>query len=181
MKIDILNLNEENLLYIPEENSYPFSCKYCLYWEFPQEFLSFKHAKKEVLLGKKINWLHNTIRLFGNCGLVAYIDGKIVGYAQYAPSKLLPASLSYQKQPDDDAIFISCLFIAKKQFQRAGIGSKLLLAIIDDLRKRKIKAIETFASKNSSNNPSGPIEFYLKNGFYSCKDDKDFSLMRLEI
>jgi hypothetical protein len=49
------------------------------------------------------------------------------------------------------------------------------------LRKRGVKAVETFARKNNPNNPSGPVEFYLKNGFRVLRDDPEFPLMRLEL
>lgn len=80
-----------------------------------------------------------------------------------------------------EGLLISCLFISGKEFQRLGIGSKLLKAIVDDLRKRKIKAVETFARKGSPDNPSGPIEFYVKNGFRIHRDGSEFPLMRLEL
>jgi len=37
MKIELVNLIEENLRDAPEWGSYPFSCKYCIYWEFSEE------------------------------------------------------------------------------------------------------------------------------------------------
>ncbi|NMC67294.1 MAG: GNAT family N-acetyltransferase [Spirochaetales bacterium] len=181
MNIEILNLNETNLMDFPEWDNYPFSCKYCLYWEFPEEFQNIVKLDKEILLQKKFNWIQNINNIFGNCGKIVYIDGKPIGYSQYAPPKLLPVILSYQLKPDDDAIFISCLYIVKKEFQRSNIGTHLLFEIIEDLRNRKFKAIETFANKISSNNPSGPMQFYLKNGFYISKDDKHFPLMRFEL
>ncbi|MEO0097431.1 MAG: GNAT family N-acetyltransferase [candidate division WOR-3 bacterium] len=181
MKIEIVNLDEENLKYAPEWDSHPFSCKYCIYWEFPEECIDPKKEKKEDMLRKKLNWLLNTKKIFGNCGMIAYADGKPAGYAQYAPPQFLPNSFNYPSMPSDDAILISCLFIPKRELRRYGIGSQLLKKIIDDLKKRGLKAVETFARKGREENPSGPIEFYLKNGFNIYKNDKEFPLMRLEL
>ncbi len=47
MEIKISNLTYENLSDAPEFNSYPFSCKYCLYWEFPEEFIESKKEGRE--------------------------------------------------------------------------------------------------------------------------------------
>ena len=139
-------------------------------------------VKKEDLMQKKLEWLRDTNRLFGNCGKILYVDGEAVGYAQYAPHKLLPRVADYQAgPPSEDAVLISCLFIPHKGFRRLGLGSKLLQSIIDDLRSRSIKACETFARKGNPNNPSGPVEFYLKNGFIIYNDDDEFPLMRLEL
>ena len=54
-------------------------------------------------------------------------------------------------------------------------------AVIADLRDRGFKAVETFARRGFANNPSGPIELYLKKGF-KIKDETDleFPLIRLE-
>jgi hypothetical protein len=46
---------------------------------------------------------------------------------------------------------------------------------------RGFEAVETFARKNNPNNPSGPVEFYLKNGFRVLRDDPEFPLMKLEL
>jgi len=78
-------------------------------------------------------------------------------------------------------VLISCLFIAQKEYRGRGLGKQLLQSIIEDLRKRGVKAVETFARKNNPNNPSGPVEFYLKNGFKIHRDDPEYPLMRLEL
>lgn len=181
MKIEIVNITEENLKDTPEWDTHPFSCKYCIYWEFPEKCLSPGKEKMEDLLEKKLSWLRKTNKIFGNCGMIAYVDGKPAGYAQYALPKLLPNSANYLLQPSDDAILISCLFIPEKKLRRSGVGSHILQSIIDDLRKRGAKAVETFARKGRLENPSGPMEFYLRNGFRVYKNEKEFPLMRLDL
>jgi len=61
-----------------------------------------------------------------------------------------------------------------------GIGEMLLQNIIEDLRRRGVKAIETFARRGQADNPSGPMAVYVKNGFH-IKDNSnpEFPLMRL--
>jgi hypothetical protein len=46
---------------------------------------------------------------------------------------------------------------------------------------RGIRAVETFARKGQEDNPSGPVEFYLRNGFRVFRDDPEYPLMRLEL
>ncbi len=182
MKIKILNLTKENLKDTPEWKNHPFSCKYCIYWEFPELCIDpLKEEKQEMFL-KKLQWLQKTHKIFGNCGKIAYISNKAVAYAQYAPPELLPNSKNYQAgPPNKDAVLISCLFIPQKEFQHLGIGSQVLQNIIHELKERKIKAIETFARKNNPANPSGPVAFYLKNRFKIIKDDVEFPLLRLAL
>jgi GNAT superfamily N-acetyltransferase len=182
MKIEIVNLTEKNLIDAPEWKTHPFSCKYCFWWESPEKYKDSVKEKKEEMIQRKLKWLKNINRLFGNCGKILYVDGKAVGYAQYAPPKFLPRSADYQAgPPSKDAVLISCLFIPHKEFRGLGLGNRLLQSIVDNLRERGIKAVETFARKNKPDNPSGPLEFYLRNGFKIYKDDKEFPLMRLEL
>ncbi len=182
MKIEVVNLTEENLRGAPEWESHPFSCKYCIYWEFPEECIDPAMERKEDMIRKKLKWLRSTYQDFGNCGKMIYVDGKPAGYAQYAPPGLLPRSADYHSGlPSDDAVLISCLFIPHQEFRGLGLGSRLLQSIINDLRKREIRAVETFARKGKSNSPSGPVEFYLKNRFRIHKDDIEFPLMRLDL
>ena len=54
----------------------------------------------------------------------------------------------------------------------------MLEKLIAELRKRKFKAVETFARKNSENNPSGPLELYLKHNFEIKNDRDEFPLVR---
>ncbi len=181
MRIDIVNLTKENLSDAPEWDSHPFSCKYCIYWEFPDEYGDSVKGKRSYLLQKKTLWLQDTKRIFGDCGKLMYLNGEPIGYAQYAPPEFLPRSSYYHSDPPDyDAVLISCLFIPRNEFRGKGFGSQLLENILVELRKRGIKTVETFARKGNPDNPSGPEGFYVKNSFVTKKVDLEFSLMRLE-
>jgi len=182
MRIEIVNLTEENLVDAPEWPTYPFSCKYCTYWEYPEENAGSAAEKKAVMIQRKLAWLKRVNSEWGNCGKIAYSDGQPIGYAQYAPARYLPRSADYDSGPaSEDAVLISCLFIPNRAFRGIGIGSRLLLSIVDDLRQRREKAIETFARKGSADNPSGPVELYLTQGFAIFRDDKEFPLARLNL
>jgi len=182
MRIEIIDLTEENLKDAPEWNAHPFGCKYCLYWEFPEEFLGSTREKKEETMRKKLKWLRDTNEKFGNCGKIVYVDGKAVGYAQYAPPELLPNAANYSAgSSSSDAVLIACLAIVSKEHQGSRLGRQLLQSIIDELRERGTKAVETFARKGNPNNPSGPVEFYTKHGFKVHRNDPEFPLMRLDL
>lgn len=182
MKIEIARLTEANLTDAPEWDSHPFSCKYCIYWEFPVECIDPTKENKEETIKKKLKWLKDIKRKFGDCGKILYVDGKSIGFAEYAPPKFLPLSKGYDSgPPSDDAVLISCLFIPKKEFRKIGLGSMLLESIITGLRKSGIKSVETFARRGNPNNPSGPLEFYLKNGFKVYKNDPEFPRVRLDL
>ena len=182
MNIEIVNLTEENLIDAPEFTGHPFSCKYCIYWEYPKECVYPATEQKEEMFARKLSWVQTTIREFGACGKLLHADGKSIGYAQYAPPNHLPGSVEYDcGPPSDDAVLISCLFITQRQFRGLGFGSQVLHSITDELRERGGKAIETFGRKRNPENPSGPAEFYLRKGFRIHRDDQGFPLMRLDL
>lgn len=180
MKTEIKDIEKRNLDYIPE------SCRGCLYWEFPEEFEKATSEKRIELEKKKKEWFLQTLKTFGNCGKIIYFNDVPVGYAQYAPSTHLPQSSKYESGPvgrlEEGVVFLSCLYIADKNMRGKGLGEKLLEAVVADLNKRGFKAVETFARRGSSNNPSGPVEFYTERGFY-IKDEanQEFPLVRLDL
>jgi len=180
MKIIIKDIKQENLEDIPRP------CRGCLYWEFPRDFERLRQQKKtELAEKKKKEWFVETLREFGNCGKIVYQDKMPIGYAQFAPISCLPQASNYESGPsgriEDNTVFLSCLYISEDRQRGKGIGMKLLDTVIADLRDRDFKAVETFARRGSANNPSGPIESYLKKGF-KIKDETDleFPLIRLE-
>jgi len=180
--IVIETLAEHNLKNAPEWPRHPFSCKYCTYWEFPDDSPHATERPREEIFERKLGWLKKTRRNFGNCGKILVIDGNGVGYAQYAHASSLPKCFDYSAGPtSDDAVFLSCLFISDQRFRRLGLGSMLLQNICEELRERGIRAVETFARRTEVNNPSGPVEFYLESGFRTFRNTSEFPLMRLDL
>ena len=57
----------------------------------------------------------------------------------------------------------------------------MLDAVLADLSTRGVRAAETFARKGNPENPSGPVEFWLSNGFIVVREDKEFALVRREL
>jgi ribosomal protein S18 acetylase RimI-like enzyme len=176
VKVSIKNITQENVKDIPEP------CKTCLYWENP----NFQDKHSSQTEKEKAAWFLKTLKEFGNCGKILYVDNKPVGYAQYSTPKKLPNIRSYGSKTletkEENAAFISCLYISDKSFRGKGLGRRLLDEVITDLKQRGFKAVETFARKGSANNPSGPIELYFRKGFHVKEEiDADFALVMLEL
>lgn len=81
----------------------------------------------------------------------------------------------------EDAVFLACLYIPNKDARGKGLGTAMLENLIAELRRREFKAVETFARKSSQDNPSRPLELYLKHGFKIKNDRNDFPLVRLKL
>jgi len=174
MKVRIADISKQNLEDIPSP------CRNCIYWEFPELF---SRVSCSEAFNHKKNWFIKALNSFGVCGKILYADSIPVAYAQFAPYHMLPQTRSYSNyQAEDDVIFLSCLFICKAEYRRIGLGSKLLKNIISDLKIRGFSRIETFARRGSANNPSGPLEFYLKHDFKIKEElDQDFILVALDL
>ncbi len=127
------------------------------------------------------DWFKNVSKEFGDCGVIAYLDNESVGYAQYALPRFFPRVQQYASgPPSNDSVFLACLYVSKRELRGKGIGGSLLEFVLSDLRKRGYAAVETFARKDSENNPTGPLGFYLEQGFSVRGDRDEFPLVRKE-
>jgi hypothetical protein len=170
----IESVNENNFKDIPG------MCKYCLYWQTSGEF-SEDMAKPEMEQHKR-EWMSRIVKRFGSCMKIAYLNTAPIGYVQYAPAKFLPQSKVYVSgPPSEDAVLIACLYVANNGLRGKGFGTAMLKDLLAEFKKKGWKAVETFARKNSENNPSGPLKLYLKQGFTIKREANDFPLLRLEL
>jgi len=181
IEINIEDIKKSNLKDIPEP------CKGCVYWEFPDEFEKGKNAptnKKREFEIKKREWFEKTMEEFGTCGKIVYHQGRPIAYAQYASSARFPNIKAYESKPvgrlEEGVVFLSCLYVTDKTMRGQGIGELLLENIVEDLKRRGFKAIETFARRSDAENPSGPMAFYIRNGFIiKDKTNPEFPLVSL--
>ena len=182
IEVEIEDIREENLQDIPAH------CRGCVYWEFPEEFEKAKIDKSEIqeldLEEQKREWFVQTMKEFGTCGKIVYHEGKPVAYAQFAPSECLPNTKEKGSKVvgtgKEGVVFLSCLYVADVSLRRRGLGEVLLKNIIDDLKMRGFRGVETIARRGDPNNPSGPLELYIKNGFtFRDKTNPDYPLLRL--
>ena len=172
----------ENFEDLPNFRLFPYSCRYCAFWES----LDFDDKmKKEDAEQIKREWFINVRREFGNCGFIVYVNKNPVGFAQYAPVKYFPTLSKYHGLlPSDDAIFLACSYIANRQLWGKGIGKQLFAKVASDLKNRGYEAIEVFARTSdlpSDNIPdwyTGPLEFFLKMGFKVMDSRGNVALVR---
>jgi GNAT superfamily N-acetyltransferase len=165
MRVEVKNIDAQSFV-----DLFP-PCNGCIYWEAPGLFRDGGHGRQWLSAKKateiKYDWFKKTLKTFGRCGVVLYLDGKPVGYSQYAPPSLLPNVMEYAQSvspPGQDAVLISCLYI-RPEHQRRGLGKTLLQKVVGNIEESGCRAIETYARDDSSDNCSGPTRFYLGNGF----------------
>jgi GNAT superfamily N-acetyltransferase len=148
-----------------------------VYWESTGDFD--EKTSKEKTQQLKSDWFRNVSEEFGDCGVIAYLNDEPTGYAQYALPRFFARVQQYESGPPSaDSVFLACLYIPKKELRGKGIGKSLLDFVLSDLQKRGYGAIETFARKSGESNPTGPLEFYLKQGFSVKRESDEFPLVR---
>lgn len=158
----------------------PEPCRLCLYWQTSGEFQPQK--PKAELEKAKLDWLGSVEKGFGNCATIACLDGAPMGFVQYALPKHFPRVNDYASgPPSEDAVFLACLYITSENLRGKGFGKLVLKNLLREISERGFRAVETFARADSANNPSGPLAFYLKNGFKVIRQKDDFPLVRLKI
>jgi GNAT superfamily N-acetyltransferase len=75
-------------------------------------------------------WLLSLLDKVGSCCKIAYVDKKPAGMIQFSPIHRIP----YLAVRRRDALYIHCIFV-KHKFRNQGIGSQLLKALIDEMKK----------------------------------------------
>ncbi len=149
-------------------------CGSCTRWEgIPAE------GDPEKAHLTKAEHMRRLIKECGACGKMVYVENEALAYAQYGPASFFPEAHRFSAPVSDDAYLLTCLYVLPYARGR-GLGRVLLQSVEASLVKRKVKAIEAFATRDEKH-ALGPIEFYLQNGFYIVRDDPQFPLMRLEL
>ena len=185
MIIEIHPVSMENFKDLPVFRLFPYSCKYCAFWES----LDFDDkTQKEDAKQTKRRWFINVGKEFGNCGFIIYADDSPVGFAEYAPVKYFPTISRYgDLTPSNDAVFLACLYIADRELWGKGIGKQTFEKVASDLRNRSYEVIEAFARVSDSpsdNIPdwyTGPLGFFLKMGFKSVNSMGHVALVRKKL
>ncbi|MBS7634831.1 GNAT family N-acetyltransferase [Candidatus Bathyarchaeota archaeon] len=158
----------------------PNPCRRRLYWQTLGE--SDSSLLMESGEEEKMRWLKRVLREFGSCVKVACLDDAAIGFMQYAPAVYFPRVREYASgPPNEGAAFIACLYILDGNRRGKGFGTLMLKNLIEELKEKGFMAIETFAKISSENNPSGPLNFYLKNDFKIVNRKDDFPLVRLNL
>ncbi len=170
MKRKIVAISSEYIRGLPK------SCMCCFYWESAPHCEI--HQNKEAAQ-LKAEWFQETLSDWGECGRIFFQGSQVLAYAQYGPASYFPRTRSYLAGGiSEDAAFLSCLYVVE-EVRGKGIGKIMLRAIEKDLYKKGFKALETLAGRTEKKHV-GPLEFYLKNGFFIHRQDLHFPLLRIE-
>jgi len=87
---------------------------------------------------KKREWVKKALGRFGVCAKVAYSEGKPLGFIEFYPMRAFPLL----PERDRRTVMITCIFIPNKTLQDAGVGSKLIQSLIQDLKQQPLQSFD---------------------------------------
>ena len=121
----------------------PARCRDCVFWELDAAAGARAVEDADTALEKEA-WLSDTLLQWGSCGHVAYVDGAAAGYVLYAPPAYVPRSAGFATSPiSPDAVLLITARL-HDGFAGAGLGRVLVQAVVRDIVRRGVKAVEVF-------------------------------------
>ena len=118
-------------------------------------------------------------------GYLLYLDDEPRGWCQVGPRDRLQRLLDqHNLAPEPDIWAITC-FLIDKQLRREGYARRMLEAILEDLRRQKVRIVEAYPHKQLADDPdemwAGPVTIYQEAGFRPVSESGKNLVMRLEL
>ena len=108
-------------------------------------------------------------------GLLAYAEGKVIGWCQAASGEDIPALHDEPGATDDGTGNIVC-FVVAAAWRRKGVARLLLEAACDSLRSQGMSHAQAYPAREAPNAGAmhlGPVKLYLDTGFEIWRDSPD--------
>jgi GNAT superfamily N-acetyltransferase len=114
---------------------------WCAYWY--RANADYRQGRKD---GSNRLWLEERIALGGVPGIVAYREGRPVGWCGVAPRRAIARlSRSRTLAPVDDAeVWSITCFVVAKEARRQGLMRRLIAAAVDHARTQRARLVEAY-------------------------------------
>jgi GNAT superfamily N-acetyltransferase len=106
-------------------------------------------------------------------GVLAYLDGEVVGWCSAGPWSQFPM-LQETPEPDADRLGAVFCFVVAPELRGHGVATGLLTAACDFLRAQGLQAVRAKpvrAATGAAANHLGPLALYLKSGFRILREE----------
>lgn len=162
----------------------PSPCRSCVFWELPPHAQEQAQAYGQGDLEKE-SWLSRVLLEWGSCGRTITVDGVPAGYVIYAPPSATPRSAAFPTSPvSPDAALLTALRIVPG-FEGSGLGRVLVQAVVKDLTRRGVRAVEAFGAVCGVDEPAPscvvPADFLLGVGFKTVRPHPRWPRLRLDL
>ncbi|MFE3794710.1 GNAT family N-acetyltransferase [Nocardia tengchongensis] len=133
----------------------PVHARRCVFWEIDPAVAADSHSFSDPVFEKEA-WLSTVMLQWGLCGQVAVVEDKPAGCAIYAPPSAVPRAGLFPTSPvSPDAVLLTTLS-AEMPFQGEQVGNQLIQAVVSDLVRRGVRAIEAFGIRKDPPTSSMP-------------------------
>nr|WP_149360758.1 GNAT family N-acetyltransferase [Lolliginicoccus suaedae] len=133
----------------------PDHARRCLFWEMEPGDTTTAHAQCDPEFEKEA-WISSVTLSWGSCGQLLYdttsgsSEEKVSGCALYAPPSSVPRAASFPTSPvSADAVLLTTLQVNEFALSQ-GYHDTLLQAVISDLVRRGVRAIEAFGHEHDA-------------------------------
>lgn len=115
--------------------------------------------------------------------LLAYVDGKPVGWCNYGESTRLNGVMHRfgLNAAEQQGVGSLACFVIAAQYRQHGVASALLESALDRLRARGVKTAEAYPVKelkSAQSNYRGPLSMYLQAGFEPYRETERHLIVR---
>ena len=119
-------------------------------------------------------------------GLLAYVDGRPVGWCNAGPRRSMIGQdhLPDLRTEDPDRVGAIVCFVIASQYRRHGVARQLLDAACDSLARQGFAVAEAYPSKLAETDAQeyrGPLQMYLDAGFETFRDTPRWAVVRKEL
>ncbi|MGK8521297.1 GNAT family N-acetyltransferase [Nocardia asteroides] len=121
----------------------PAHARRCVFWEMDPAVAEDSRNFSDPVFEKEA-WLSTVMLEWGSCGQVANVDGNVAGCALYAPPSAVPRAALFPTSPvSPDAVLLTTLR-SEFPYQDADVAHRLMQAVVADLVRRGVRALEAF-------------------------------------
>jgi len=160
----------------------PKRCRRCVFWEL-SENLGKQAAEAGSPELEKEAWVSEVLLEWGSCGRVAHMDGVPAGYVIYVPPSASPRAAEMPTGPvSADAVLLTTMQVMP-EFAGEGLGRMLAQAVVKDLTRRGVKAIEVFGDQRPGVERGClvPADFLRGVGFKTIRPHPRWPRLRMEL
>ncbi|MFD4294777.1 GNAT family N-acetyltransferase [Rhodococcus sp. NPDC058505] len=150
----------------------PRHSRRCIFWEMDPDALRNSRVYADPEFEKEA-WLSMVMLEWGSCGQVATLEGRPAGCALYSPPGNVPRSTLFPTSPvSPDAVLLTTMRL-EPAAELDGVGPSLIQAVVSDLVRRGVRALEAFGIVRGpdddrtpgSTHQCGPTECMIDAGF----------------
>lgn len=116
-------------------------------------------------------------------GLLAYVDGKPVGWCNYGETTHLNGVMHRfgLNAGEQQGVGSLACFNISAPYRKHGVASALLVAALERLRAKGVKVVEAYPSRNQDSpqaNYRGPLQMFLRAGFEPYRETERHIIVR---